>query len=214
VRILNTASQPGNDRMCKLRAYILSRRAVPAARGEKDVLEGARSICDEAGAALVEMALASVIVLAMLFGIIEMSLALYTYHYISDAAREATRYAIVRGSNSCISSSNALTNCNLLPATAGNLQTYVRTLGYPGINGSKITVTSTWKIATSNINAPYNTQWLTNCTGDVDPLTSKPCNNAGNQVVVKVDYAFPLSIPFWRATTLNMSSTSNMVILN
>jgi Flp pilus assembly protein TadG len=54
--------------------------------------------CDE-GSNVVKMAVVSPVLFAMLFGIVEISLALYTYNYVSDAAREGTRYAIVRGSS-------------------------------------------------------------------------------------------------------------------
>ena len=61
-----------------------------------------RSRCEE-GATLVEMALVcAFIVIPMLFGIIEVSLALYSYNFVTDAAREATRYAVVRGPQTCV----------------------------------------------------------------------------------------------------------------
>ena len=53
----------------------------------------------EAGSALVEFALASVIILTVLFGIIDMGRALYAYDWVSDAARRGTRYAMVRGTS-------------------------------------------------------------------------------------------------------------------
>ncbi|HET7103807.1 MAG TPA: TadE/TadG family type IV pilus assembly protein [Terracidiphilus sp.] len=165
----------------------------------------------EEGATLVEIALSSVILLAILFGVIEMSLAFYSYHFISEAAREATRYAIVRGSNSCTSSSNGLTNCDILPTSTGNpIQAYVRGLGYPGINGNQITVTATWWTASFS---GTSTVWTSACPGAVD-ANNYPCNNPGNKVTVVVNYAFPLSIPFWRATTLNVRSTSSGIIMN
>jgi Flp pilus assembly protein TadG len=143
------------------------------------------------------MALSSIILLTMLFGILEMSLALYSYHYISEAAREGSRYAIVRGSTSCQNTPN-LTNCG---ATAAQIQTYVMTLGFPGINSTQyMTVTTTWL----NASATQPTTWST--------CTSGTCNAPGNAVKVTVYYAFPLKIPFLPATTLNMSSTSQMVI--
>ncbi|MGA8089648.1 MAG: TadE family protein [Terracidiphilus sp.] len=53
----------------------------------------------EQRSAIVEMAVVRSLLFVVLFGIIELSLAMYTYNYVSDAAREATRYAIVRGSS-------------------------------------------------------------------------------------------------------------------
>ncbi len=138
------------------------------------------------------MALVSMVLFAMLFGIIEFSLALYTFNYVSDAAREGTRYAIVRGT-SC----NVLTNCNV---TAAQIQTYIQKLGYPGMNPSNTTVTTTWFSPSA---APVT--W-TAC--------GSPCEAPGNAVQVTVTYSFPLSIPFVPKETLSLHSTSMMVIAN
>jgi Flp pilus assembly protein TadG len=145
------------------------------------------------GSALVEMGLVCGILFAMLFGIIEFSLALYTYNYVSDAARDGSRYAIVRGS-SC----SVLTNCN---ATAAQIQSYVQSLGYPGMNSANTTVTTTWY-------SPSTTSPLT------WTLCGTTCNAPGDAVRVKVVYSFPLSIPFVPKSTLSLQSTSQMVIAN
>ena len=57
-----------------------------------------RRVGNECGSAIMETAMSTVIFLTFLFGIFETGFALYTYFLISEAAREATRYAIVRGS--------------------------------------------------------------------------------------------------------------------
>ena len=69
-----------------------------------------QNLLREDGASIVEMALASAVVMGMLFGVTYMSLALYTFHYISEAAREGSRYAIVRGST-CHANTPGLANC-------------------------------------------------------------------------------------------------------
>lgn len=120
----------------------------------------------------------------MLIGTMNMSQAIYTYHYVSEAAREGTRYAMVKGSNVTT------------PATSAAIQTYVQNLGYPGIQSSLMTVTTTWKA--------YPTG--TSC------LPSSTCNNPGNLVTVTASYAYPLSIPYVGKKTLTMTSTSAMVI--
>lgn len=142
----------------------------------------------EQGSTVVEMALVSVILLTMLFGMMEVSLALYTYHFISEAAREATRYAIVRGS-SC----SFPTAC---PATQQDIQTYVQGLGYPGIDPNLMTVNAVWSAYPAG--------------GTCTPLAS--CNNPGNMVQVTVNYQYALVIPFIPTNSFNMSSTSQMVI--
>jgi hypothetical protein len=128
----------------------------------------------------------------LLIGIIELALAGYTYHYVSEAAREATRYAIVRGS-SCA----GMPDCN---ASAAQISTYVKGLGYGGIDPNKMTVTTTWWSPSVIAPSPVWTQ----CAG--------VCNAPGNMVQVGVTYAFPLTIPFWKSATVNLSSTSQMLI--
>lgn len=140
----------------------------------------------EHGAAMVEMAISMVILVTLLFGVIEMCLALYSYHFVSEAAREGTRYAIVRGS--------ACQFPSACPATGSDIQSYVQNLGLPGINPSAMTVTTAWTSAGAG------------CT------PSASCNNPGNRVQVTVQYKFPLSIPFIPISTLTMSSTSAMII--
>lgn len=145
----------------------------------------------EEGATLVETAVGLVIILTLFIGFLEICLALYISHFVADAAREASRYAIVRGSMSCSTSPN-LSNCDV---TSDEIQTWVRSLGYPGVNPQQLTVTTNWPSSGS----------------DCYPSTS-PCNNPGNLVKVDVTYAFPLDIPFWKKATINLSSASEMVI--
>jgi Flp pilus assembly protein TadG len=170
----------------------------------------------EDGASLVEMAIASAIYLSLFFGIVEFSLALYSYNFVSDAAREATRYAVIRGTNSC-TPNPSFPNCNLLPTsitsttdpTANPVLAYIDSLNYPGLSPSNLSATVTWWVATQN--AAGNTSWTTACTGSVDS-NGNPCNAEGNAVKVVVTYKFPLSIPWLPASTLRVSSTSQMMI--
>jgi Flp pilus assembly protein TadG len=140
---------------------------------------------------MVEFAVASVILFTLVFGVIAICLALYSYNIVAEAAREATRYAIVRGS-AC--SASTFSDCNI---DQTGLQTYVQSLGFPGINSSSLTVTAS---ATSP------------ATGTTCTPTLVPCNKPGNLVTVTVTYPFLLSIPFVPQRTLNMSSTSAMYI--
>jgi Flp pilus assembly protein TadG len=151
---------------------------------------GCRRGWGDEGAGIVEFALASTVLFALIFGIIEMSLALFTYHFISDAAREGTRWAMVRGSTSC-TNTPSLSKCNAAPS---DIMNYVKTLGYPGIDPTNMTVTPTY--------------WFPDGTA----CTTGTCNAPGNAVQENVTYAFALSIPFWKATTLSLSSTSRIVI--
>jgi len=148
-----------------------------------------RTLRAEAGTSIVEFAMASIILFTLVFGVIAICLALYSYNVTAEAAREATRYAIVRGS-AC--SASTFTNCNV---TQDQLQTYVRGLGFPGINPASMNLTAAWPT-----------------TGVTCFPSVTPCNNPGNLVQVTVQYTFPLVIPFVPSRTLTMSSTSAMYI--
>lgn len=91
--------------------------------------------CDK-GATVVEFAVSSTILFLFLFGIFAFSIALYSYNFVSNMAREGSRYAMVRGT-SCV----GLSDCNI---TSAQLQTYVRSFQYPGIDTSKLTATRTF----------------------------------------------------------------------
>ncbi|HLY42547.1 MAG TPA: TadE family protein [Terracidiphilus sp.] len=162
----------------------------------------------EEGSTLVEMALTSTVLFAMLFGIIEMSMAFYTYNFVAEAAREGTRYAIIRGEYSCLPN-KSFPNCNLGPTNGGSsaVQTYIQGLGFPFASG--ITASAAWY--SPSVDSSGVTTWPTSCTTATDAF-GNPCNKVGNAVQVQVSYAFPLAIPFSTQGTLTVSSTSQMVI--
>ena len=155
------------------------------------MLAGCRS---ENGQTIVELSLCFSILLSAVFGIIYFCFALYSYNYVSEASREATRWAMVRGSKSCTYNSN-LSFCN---ATAPQITTYVKGLG--GVDPSQLTVTPQWCAAVSG--APGT--WAACAAGTA--------NTPGNEVQVQVQYNFPLDVPFWRSSFLTVTSTSTMVI--
>jgi Flp pilus assembly protein TadG len=156
---------------------------------------------NEKGVSVIETALALPVVFALLFAGFEFTMMLYAHEFVSDASREATRYAMVRGSTSC-TNTPSLSNCGLNPSTTGNpIQTYVQSLGFP--MSSDLTATATWLTATT-AGTPGTTTWSTCASGT--------CNLPGNAVKVTVTCAFPVSFPFWRNFNFNISSTSQMVI--
>jgi len=120
-------------------------------------------------------------------GIIAMSFALYSYNVVSESAREGARYAIVRGS--------ACHFAAACPAQSSDIQTYVKNLGFPGINTNNLTAASAW--------AAYPAGGACKSAG---------CNGPGDQVTVTVTYQFPVAIPFVPRRTLNMSNSAAMVI--
>jgi Flp pilus assembly protein TadG len=160
------------------------------------------AVLGEEGGSLVEMALSCLILIPVLFGIIQLSIGLYCYHYAADAAREATRWAIVRGGNCngifgsayCSPTDGVATG-----ASNNDIAQYVKGLGYP--YSGLVTTT---------------TQWCTN--GGAIPATWTTCsttknNQPSNQVQVTVSYSYPLIIPFLKNNTINLSSTSSMTIV-
>jgi Flp pilus assembly protein TadG len=90
----------------------------------------------ERGSELVEFAAVFTVLFMFLFAIMDLSRALYSYHFVADAAREGTRYAMVRGST-CTSWSTAC------PASSSDIQTYLKSVP-AGINPQSVTVTTTW----------------------------------------------------------------------
>jgi Flp pilus assembly protein TadG len=175
-------------RMC-----ILSPRECRLRSQDSETVERPRG---ELGASLVEFALSAMVLLTFLFGIMAMCTALYSYHFVAEAAREGARYAIVRGS-SCATYGTFTSNCPLsTTASPSPIQTYLRSLNFPGINMNNLTATAAW--------SAYPTG------GTCTPLAT--CNNPGNQVQVTVSYQYPLKIPFVPSRTLTMTSRAQMVI--
>ena len=145
---------------------------------------------------MIETALASSVFLALMIGVVQVSLACYTVNYISDAAREGSRYAMVRGSTSCTNTPH-LSNCNV---TGDQIRTFVRGIKYPGVKSGNVNVTTTWLKAS----ATYPTTW--------SACTSGTCNAPGNLVKVVASYSFPISVPYVPKQTFSLTSTSQMVI--
>lgn len=154
------------------------------------------SIGDEEGAALVEMALSAAVFLTVLIGMVYLIFGLYVYNFVADAAREASRYASTRGSQ-CVFNTPLL-DCNAGPA---QIQSFVQSMPYPGLNANNLTVTTTWLKA----NTTGTTGW-TAC------APSTPCELPGDMVQIMVTYRYPISVPFWALTVIPVSSTSQMVI--
>ncbi|MDR3745762.1 MAG: TadE/TadG family type IV pilus assembly protein [Acidobacteriaceae bacterium] len=172
------------------------------------------------GSSLIEYALSASIFLMILFGFIQFSLAFYTYNYMSDAARTATRYAVVRGPDSCTLDTVTDPNCNLNPSkftsntdpTKNPLLAFLSSVSYPGIKPQNMSVNATWLIASQDVNGV--TTWTTACPNPATNLDANGlyCNAVGNAVKVVVTYSFPINVPSWKNMTIPITSTSQMVI--
>ena len=151
------------------------------------------------GSAAIEMAVSMTALLIVIVGMMKMCIAVYSYHYTSEAAREGARYAIVRGygastpvNTACVQYESACT------ASSDNISSYVKALGYPALIPANMTVTTTWAGFPTGVT----------CT----PNPAPNCNNVGNMVTVTVQYTYPLSIPFFPTKTLTMTSSASGIL--
>ena len=160
---------------------------------------------DERGSNLVETAISMVVMFMLLFGVIEAGWAVYSFHFVANAAHDATRYAVVRGNSwgtncdvtgQAAGSGYASSRCLAVPADIAN---YVASLDFPGVN-----------IAASNVCVEYFSappaSTSTSCSGNSSP------NAPGDIVQVTITYPFTLTIPGLPQYSVNLSSTSQSVI--
>lgn len=161
---------------------------------------------NEDGANLVEMGLSMIVFMPFFFAVIQFSYGLYVYNYVGEAAREATRWAAVRGSK-CYSNLGS-SFCPSNGSSITDIQSYVRGEGFPGMNKSLVTVSTNWYTASSGTPSAGNPRTWSLCSGGIPT-----CNKPGNQVQIAVSYPVPLPIPFWKSLTLTVKSTSQMVIV-
>jgi Flp pilus assembly protein TadG len=149
----------------------------------------------ERGGAILEFAFIMVMTFVLIFAIIDFARAFYSYHFLSEVAREATRFASVRGKASC---GTSVTPCNVGQA---EIEDYVETITPQGIDPSQVTVTPQWP----KVGPPL-------CDGTPNP---------GCPVQVTVTYRFNFIFPanFYNLPPISfmpgyidMSSTSQLII--
>lgn len=117
------------------------------------------------GSALVEFAIGSMVMLMLCFGVMEFGRALYVYHGVENVARQASRWAAVRGAD-CIDAS--------CPATQQTIAAFVRS-ELPLVDPSTISVTPAWS--------------------NTSTCTSTPANGPGCIVSVTVSVPFNFDLP-------------------
>jgi Flp pilus assembly protein TadG len=98
----------------------------------------------ESGQAIVEIAIALPVVAAFLFTLIEICLMFYSYCMISESAREATRYAIVRGAT-CVTAGGA--PCT---ASSSDINNYVSQLSWPNLGNGTMSAATTFPDSNEN----------------------------------------------------------------
>lgn len=141
------------------------------------------------GSASMEFALSAVAILLVVFLIVDVGRALYAYDWVSDSARRATRFAMVRG-NTCdpLLANYCQTGSDPRGAQSSDVTTYVDSLAV-GINTNQVTVTS-------------------QCNGA--PNLILPCPSQ-SWVQVQVQYNFQFLSPFF-PLSWTMQSTSERIV--
>jgi Flp pilus assembly protein TadG len=138
---------------------------------------------------MVEFAIACSALLIVIFGIVEFARFMYTYHAVANAARIGSRWAMVRGTQSCsMPTGQALVAC---PATAAEVQAYVQSV-VPMDDSASLTVDVQWP------GGSYCT------TGDV--------HAAGCPVVVTASNPFGFAVPLIPIKLFTVTSQSQMTI--
>jgi len=150
------------------------------------------------GSALVEFSVSAIFLFLVMFGLMEIARALYVANFISNAAPEAIRYAIVRGSTWNAAPCNSITTSQCT-ATAANVSSYLDSLAPIGVLTSSdyLTVATTWP-GTTPSGASCSPQGVKNAPGCV--------------VQVNVKYSFGFILPLMPNQNLALTSTSAMAI--
>lgn len=150
---------------------------------------------EETGSEIVEFALSICVWMGAAFLVMYGSFALYAAHFSANAAEEAGRYAMVRGSSwngeSCTSTALDCT------ATSNDISNFVVQSMPPGLSASNVSVLTNW---------PGTTSAGGTC-DSVDGANSPNCI-----VQVTVSYRFKFPVPFFTQNTLPFSSTSQVTI--
>lgn len=155
-------------------------------RARRDIMR--RALRSESGATLIEFAISLSLMMTFLFVLLETCIAVYTYAMVSDCAREATRWAITRGSTCETSSSTSCT------ATAAQINAHATGMGFPNPAGGTIS-------ANPGATFPDTTG---NCATD---------NAPGCRVMVTLTYTMPIRLPFVPTNSISWTTSSEMYIL-
>lgn len=139
----------------------------------------------ERGQTIVETALCMTILLVAIFSIIDFTRALFVYHFVSYAAQQGSRYAMVRGADWSDTPNCTTTTMVDCRANTNEIKAYILTLVPPGLKSSNVAVSSSFPGGTPT------TPSASQCTG------SNSSQSAGCLVKVQVTYSnFTFMMPF------------------
>jgi TadE-like protein len=159
------------------------------------MVRGMRKREREKGSTLVDFALTVTIVLLIMFLIVDVGRALYTFNWLSDSARRATRFAMIRG-KTC--DTNLASYCHGYSqeggASADDIKAYVTSLAI-GVDTD-----------------PALLQVESHCLASASVAGTPPCA-PGAWVQVEVKYQFSFLSPLMHLNPWWMHSTSERVVL-
>lgn len=167
----------------------------------------------EEGVNLLEYGFIAILSMLLILGVTDFGRMLYTYHYLSNTARDAARWASVNGSI-CKSADNSCNGTNLMnngPASAADVATYVTKIAPAGINSASppLTTTATWPVqANGPQTCTVTSAGALNCTAVCTTTNNAP----GCTVEVQVSYKFTFLFPLIRNSQLTLTSKSMEVI--
>jgi Flp pilus assembly protein TadG len=153
-------------------------------------------IREEAGSELIEFAICAPLLFAFIFGIIFFSMAVYANQFVANAAKDAARFAAVRGStwNGAICSATSSYDCT---ATSSDVTNFVVGALPPGLSSANLSVSTSWPGKTT--------------TGDAcDTLNG--ANSPQCIVTIQVSYLFTFPLPFVKGGAIPMLANSSMTI--
>jgi Flp pilus assembly protein TadG len=158
---------------------------------------------NDAGGTIVEMAISSLILFAMVFAVFEVTMACYTYNAVSEAARESARWGMVRGSK-CSTYTPSQSNCGANSAAIQNYAKASTKIDWSQCTTANPCVTASWLKANTVSGSSTSTTWAT-CTGgcSADP---------GNLLVVSIDYPYALNFPMVKTFNIHLTSTAQVVV--
>jgi len=136
-----------------------------------------------------------------MFGVIDFARALYAYHFVANAAREGTRYAIVRGSTWQPTNCGGTTTAECT-ASDTDIESYVQGLATGiGINPNSVTPTVAWP-GTGPSGSDENNGGCS---------TGNGANSPGCIVQVQVVYPFSFIFPFMPKQTCSVQTASQTI---
>ena len=134
------------------------------------------------GQTMAEFGVSAGVFLLLLFGIMQMAMAVNAYNDVSTAAREAARYAVVHSPTSANSPSKTAPYSDIQQQAVN----YAPFLSTSDVTEADFTCEATSTCTSSTVTKDY--------------------------AVVTINHTYPLTIPFMAPVNLSLSATSKMLV--